>query len=881
MPEAAIGVSPDFARCWAQIYAHSDELVFAMDAERRIVAMSDGFAQRFEGADEVLGHRCAVVAHEGGLIPEGCPFRELLLDGKQHAAEVHSEPLGGDFLVRVTPLRDERGDVAYALHSLIDITDRRRAELALEDSEVRFRSYFEQSLVGAAVTSPQKGWIDVNQATCDLLGYSSDELKRFTWADLTHPDDLAADFAQFDRAIAGEIDGYRLEKRFIRKDGAVVSVDLSVHCQRTPEGELDYFLTLLSDVTDRKRLADELDDERQRYKLLVEKSSDAFFLSQPDGAILSANPAACVMFGRSEEELRRIGRAGVMDLTDPRLAEALARRARTGKFVGELRFVRADGTVFPGEISSNVYTDHAGEQRTSMLIRDLTERKAAEEALAASEALYRAMGEAVDYGVWATDAEGKAIYISPSFCELVGKTFEQISAFGWLDVLVPQQREEVERLWLHSVASGEPFEHEHHFVAKGGDIRVVLARGNPVRGRDGEIAAWAGINLDITDRKSVDRALRDSEHRLRRFYEAGLVGVIYWTTDGKIVDANDRFLEMVGYTRAELEAGAIDWIHMTPPEFAYLDERSLEELKGTGVNAAPFEKEYLRKDGTHVPVIVAGAMLDNERRNGVALALDISAQKRAEEALRHLNADLEQRVAARTLQLDAVNKELEAFAYSVSHDLRAPLRAIDGFTEMVIEDAIERLEEDDVQHLQRARAAAQRMASLIDDLLVLSRASSTDLDLEDVDVSALAESVVDELREAEPDRRVDVVVTAGMEVKADPTLLRVILVNLLSNAWKFTGRGDEARIDVGVSEVDGERAFHVRDDGAGFDLHTAEHLFGAFQRFHTLDQFEGNGIGLATVQRLVIRHGGRVWAEAAVDEGATFFFSLHAEKVSA
>ena len=597
--------------------------------------------------------------------------------------------------------------------------------------------------------------------------------------------------------------------------------------------------------------------------------------------ILSANPAACAMFGRSEAELRRIGRAGVMDLTDPRLAEALARRARTGKFAGELRFVRADGTVFPGEIASNVYTDHAGEQRTSMVIRDLTERKGAEEALAASEALFRAMGEAVDYGVWATDAEGKAIYISPSFCELVGKTFEEISAFGWLDVLVPEQREEVARLWLHSVSTGEPFEHEHHFVAKDGEIRVVLARGTPVRNQDGVIAAWAGINLDITDRKSVDQALRDSEHRLRRFYEAGLVGVIYWTTDGKIVDANDRFLEMVGYTRAELEAGAIDWIHMTPPEFAYLDERSLEELKTTGVNAVPFEKEYVRKDGTRVPILVAGAMLADERLHGVALALDITPQKRAEEALRRLNAELEQRVAARTVQLDAVNKELEAFAYSVSHDLRAPLRAIDGFTEMVIEDAAERLEEDDLQHLQRARAAAQRMASLIDDLLVLSRASSTDLVLEDVDVSALVESVVDELREAEPDRHVDVVVTAGMEVKADPTLLRVILVNLLSNAWKFTSKRDQAHIEIGVDGVGEPRVFFVRDDGAGFDSRGAEHLFGAFQRFHTPDQFEGNGIGLATVQRLVIRHGGRVWAEAAVGEGATFFFTLHAAKASA
>jgi PAS domain S-box-containing protein len=874
MSEAAIGVGADFARCWTSIFAHSDELVFMMDAERRIVAMSDGFTRRFGVSEDVLGHVCAEVAHEGGVVPRQCPFHELLLEGSQHAAEVHSGLLGGDFLVRVTPLKDDNDKVVYALHSLVDITQRHSAELALQESESRFRGYFEQSVIGVAVTSPDRGWIEVNQATCDLLGYTSGELKHLTWADLTHPDDLPADLAQFERAMAGEIDGYRLEKRFIRKDGTVVDVDMSVHCQRTAQGQLEYFLALLSDVTERKRLADELDDERQRFKLLVENSSDAFILSQPDGAVDAANPAACAMFGRSEEELRAVGRTGIVDTTDPRLAEAIATRDRTGTFVGELRFLRADGTTFPGEVSSGVYTDHAGEQKTSMVIRDLTERKGAEEALAASEALYRVMGEAVDYGVWATAADGKAIYISPSFCELVGKTFEEIRDFGWLDVLVPEQRNEVARLWQHSVSTGEPFEHEHHFVARDGQIRVVLARGKPVRGADGRIAAWAGINLDITDRRSVDQALRDSERRLRRFYESGVIGVIYWTMDGRIVDANDRFLEMVGYTRAELEAGAIDWIHMTPPEFAELDARSMAELKATGRNAAPFEKEYVRKDGTRLPILVGGAMLDDERLSGVALALDVSPQKRAEEALRRLNADLEQRVAERTEQLDAVNKELESFAYSVSHDLRAPLRAIDGFTQIVVEDAADRLGPDDVRHLQRARGAAQRMATLIDDLLVLSRASTAELLLQDVDMSALTESVVDELREAEPDRRVDVVVPPGLKVKADPTLLRVILVNLLSNAWKFTGRRDQAHIELGLDGSGGESVFFVRDDGAGFDSRGAEHLFGAFQRFHTPDQFEGNGIGLATVQRLVSRHGGRVWAESEVDKGATFYFTL-------
>jgi PAS domain S-box-containing protein len=875
MSDQSPATSEALGSWWCTVFEHSDELVFVIDPGRRILAVSDGFRERSRLSDaDLVGHVCAEVAHQDGEVPGACPLHDLIRDGRQHTRQVRSDPLGGDFLVHVLPVRDESGKVTAIIHSLVDVTGSVKAQAALAKSEARFRGYFEQSVIGVAVSSPEKGWIEVNQATCDLLGYTSDELKRLTWADITHPDDLAADVAQFDRAVAGEIDSYRLEKRFIRKGGTVVDVDLSVHCRRTAQGELEYFLALLSDITERKRLAEELDDERQRFKLLVENSSDAFILSQPDGTIDAVNPAASAMFGRSEEELRAVGRAGVVDWTDPRLAEAIATRARTGKFVGELRFIRADGTSFPGDISSNIYTDHTGEQKTSMVIRDLTERKGAEDALAASEALYRVMGEAVDYGVWATDAEGKAIYISPSFCELVGKTFEEISNFGWLDVLVPEQREEVARLWQQSVSTGEPFEHEHHFVSADGQIRVVLARGNPVRGADGRIAAWAGINLDITERKSVDQALRDSEHRLRRFYEAGLIGVIYWTMDGRIVDANDGFLEMVGYTRTELEAGAIDWIHMTPPEFAELDARSVAELKATGRNATPFEKEYVRKDGARLPVLVGGAMLDDERCNGVALVLDISGQKRAEEELRLLNADLEQRVTERTAQLDAANKELESFAYSVSHDLRAPLRAMDGFAQVVLEDAAERLGEDDIEHLQRIRAAAQRMATLIDDLLQLSRATRERLTMQRVSVTALAESVVAELRESEPERCVEVVIAPDMMANADPTLLRMILFNLVGNAWKFTRKRDAGRIEVAPERVDGEQVFVVRDNGAGFDMRHAKHLFGAFQRMHRQEEFEGNGIGLATVQRLITAHGGRVWAEAEVDKGASFYFTL-------
>jgi light-regulated signal transduction histidine kinase (bacteriophytochrome) len=225
-------------------------------------------------------------------------------------------------------------------------------------------------------------------------------------------------------------------------------------------------------------------------------------------------------------------------------------------------------------------------------------------------------------------------------------------------------------------------------------------------------------------------------------------------------------------------------------------------------------------------------------------------------------------------ELKLSNSELESFSYSISHDLRAPLRAIDGFSQMVIEDAAERLDADDVEHLRHVRTAAQRMAVLIDHLLGLSRASRQTMSLGEVDVSATAREVLAELREAQPERQVETVVAPGLRALADKVLLRAILTNLLSNAWKFTARHETARIEVGVTDSSGEPAFFVRDDGAGFDMRFAGHLFGAFQRMHEPEKFEGDGIGLATTHRLVSRHGGRIWAESEVEKGATFYFSL-------
>ena len=343
--------------------------------------------------------------------------------------------------------------------------------------------------------------------------------------------------------------------------------------------------------------------------------------------------------------------------------------------------------------------------------------------------------------------------------------------------------------------------------------------------------------------------------------------------DGRYMVVNREY-ERLFHLRREDIVGLTDH-DLFPADIA--DEfRANDLMAASGGGPLHVEEVAPGADGPHTYITVKFPLLDAAGTPYAVcgISTDITARKRAEEQVRQLNAELEQRVRDRTAELEASARELDAFAYSVSHDLRAPLRSMHGFSEVLLADYADRLDDQGREYLQRIQANVTRMGRLIDDLLRLSRVTRTGLKRERVDIGVQAAEIIDELRSAEPGRCLQAVVADDLVTTGDPHLIRLALENLLANAWKFTGKRDQGSIGVGAVRQSGSQVFFVRDNGAGFDMAYAGKLFNPFQRLHPASEFEGTGIGLAIVQRILSRHGGRIWAESEPGKGATFFFTL-------
>jgi PAS domain S-box-containing protein len=495
-----------------------------------------------------------------------------------------------------------------------------------------------------------------------------------------------------------------------------------------------------------------------------------------------------------------------------------------------------------------------------------------EQSLRASELSYRRLFEAARDGILLLDVDtGRITDVNPflvellgfSHDEMVGKTVGELSPFK--DVVSNQTM--LERLQKDGYVRYENLPLE----TRDGHKKAVEFVSNVYQAGDKKVIQ---CNVrDITERKQVEADLI----RLGAIVDSSDDAIIGKDLNSIVTSWNKGAENIFGYTAREMVGTSI--MRLIPAGRKDEESRALASIK-RGKSVAHFETLRQASDGRLINVSITVSAIKDASGEiiGVSkVAHDISDRKAAEEKIRQLNVELEQRVVERTAELEVANKELEAFSYSISHDLRAPLRAVNGFAEIVLEDFGSQLPEKGLDYLKRIRNGGQRMGELIDDLLAFSQLSRQSVKRQTVNTVNLVQSVLDELKPQMDGRRIEIKTGELPACHGDTALLKQVWVNLISNAIKYTRGREPALIEIGCEHKNNENVYFVRDNGAGFDMQYANKLFGVFQRLHRADEFEGTGVGLAIVQRIIHRHGGRVWAEAKVNQGATFYFTIEGE----
>jgi PAS domain S-box-containing protein len=625
---------------------------------------------------------------------------------------------------------------------------------------------------------------------------------------------------------------------------------------------------------ERKRIEEELRESEQRFATFMLNLPAAAWMKDLEGRYVYVNAEAERVIaaqldevkGKSDEEIFLPETARQFRENDRRvLAEGVSIQTTEA-----LR--QTDGSEHYSIVSKFAMPGPNGRpQYVAGVAFDITERKRMEESLKESEARFRAL----------VTASSEVLYrMSPDWSEMRQLYSQKFLASTespsrtWLQKYIhPDDQPHVTAVIREAIRTRSVFEMEHRVWRPDGSLGWTFSRAVPLLDANGEIVEWFGAASDITEHKQAEEALQKSEEKFSMIFNTAPVGITISTlADGRFVDINaaaERFSgyrrdEVIGHTALEFD------IWKDPLERAHVVE---EILKQGGVH----DREMMMKDkGGNAFWALYSAVVVEIRGEKYLLSLvsNITDRKRAEEEIERLNTDL----AARAAELEAANRELEAFNYTVAHDLRKPLTTVNGYCQVIRELCGDKLDEQCKGYLREAYDGTLRMNGLIDALLNFSRLAHVEPRRETVDLTALAKGAAAELKVAEPERRVTLRIAEGMRADGDAKLLQVVLENLLGNAWKFTAMREEGTIELGMTEFDGRPACFVRDNGPGFDEADAAKLFVPFQRLPGAEEVKGFGIGLATVERIIRRHGGRVWAEGAPGRGATFYFTLGGDR---
>lgn len=692
------------------------------------------------------------------------------------------------------------------------------------------------------------------------------------------------------------------------------------------------------DITELRRTEQALRVNERRYRALFERTNDAVLILSLDGTHLAVNGRATRMLGYNERELIGMPMRKVVAPKDLDSSQDILQRLLAGEEIPvyERTFQHRDGTEIPVEIDAAlVYDDKGQPLHIQSIVRDISERKRAERALQASTEKIRGMFESSTDGITFTDLQGNIVEINDAAVRLHGygdrADMIGLSAFA----LVAEQDHTLAAESLQeTVTTGHSGILEYRFVTRDGTEFDAELSATLLHDEQGEPAGFVTLTRDISQRKRAQRMLQ-TLNELALSLEQALVPDGVFRAVGEafkrlgffcaVMTADEScdnlYIAHLPYTtqaQSTIRAQLTD--PESPPRLSVASFWALQEVlwekktvfipdvKQVAPQLPPESLIRLVLENLQTPNIILAPLIVRDRAEGLlwvqslqpthedvpivtAFANQVAAawhkarlfqqaqqevaeRRRAEQEIQLLNEALEQRVTERTAELAASNRELEAFAYTVSHDLRAPLRAIDGFSRIVANEYTAEIDERGQRYLAMVSENVGHMSQLIDDLLAFSRLSRQALQIQHVNVSALVESVIEDLASERQGRQVEITFDDLLPCQADPGLLRQVYANLISNAQKFTRERETARIHIGCQQHGDQIVYSVGDNGVGFDMQYAHKLFGVFERLHHDTNYEGTGVGLAIVQRIIQRHGGRIWAESVPDEGATFLFVL-------
>ena len=771
-------------------------------------------------------------------------------------------------------IRDETGR-PLIVGTVHDMTAQREAEAKVKATAAYNRSLIEASL-DPLVTIGANGKItDVNTAAEQATGFGRAELIGTEFSGYFTDPDLAR--AGYERAFRdGAIRDYPLDLR--RPDGQSMPVLYNAAVYRDPAGRALGVVAAARDITQIRRAEAALSESQERLTAIFDNVPVGITEIALSGEVRRVNSRMCQLAGYTADELLTMRAGDVSEPEDHAADAARMQRLVAGEidsYVAESGFRRKGGDIAWAEVSRTLIRDDSGDPLMIVsAVRDITAQRQAEAEVRAAAAYNRSLIEASQDSMIAIDADGKITDLNAAAEWVSGYRRSELLGSQFSGYFTDPDRAVTG--YEQVLREGSVRDYALEVRNRDGHVTPLLCSATLYREPSGSRQGVLAAGHDMTEIHRAGAALRESQERLTVLFNNAPVGIDELAPDGRIVRANPRFCEITGYTQDQLRSMHVqDLIH---PDDLEPDRANVQRLVSGEIDSYTTERRFLRRDGSIVWAEVNRAVVRDDSGEPmliVGAVRDITAQRTAEAEVRALNAELGRRVEQRTADLKRANKNLEAFTYSVSHDLRSPLRALSGFSEALVEEYGDRLDEIGRGYAGRIQAASARMAALIDDLLLLSRVSRVDFNVRPVNLSAEVADVIEELRLREPGRQVRVISEDGVWVRADRTFIRSVVQNLIENAWKFTARREDATIEFGtVACGDAGICCFVRDNGAGFDPAYIAKLFQPFQRLHSAAEFPGTGVGLASVQRIIERHGGRVWAEGAVDQGATFYFTV-------